>query len=286
MIRFALLALLATPAAAQDALPLADLLASTHIHGIAPHPTGGETVILATHHGLFALDLSTKSATPIGSSQDDFMGYSARPDDPARAFASGHPATGGNLGVIKTEDGGTTWQHVSDAIGGPVDFHNMEVSRADPAVIYGIGHDGAVQRSDDGGANWTIAGQAPERLIDIATSPADAATLYAATEGGLFVSRDSAASWEAATAATDPVTSVDAGADGAVRASVFGQGLVTLASDGTTSILTTDLPDGYLLYLASVRKDPHRLMALSAKGRLVLSDDGGATWRDASDPAP
>lgn len=286
MIRLALLALLAAPAAAQDALPLADLLGSTHIHGIAPHTAGGENVTLATHHGLFALDLATQTATRIGPSQDDFMGYSARPDDPARAFASGHPATGGNLGMIRTEDGGATWQQVSDAIGGPVDFHNMEVSRADPDVIYGIGHDGAVQRSDDGGANWTIAGQAPERMIDIATSATDAATLYAATEGGLFVSRDSAASWQAATRSTDPVTSVDTGADGAVRASVFGQGLVAIAPDGTASTLSTDLPDGYLLYLASTRTDPHRLMALSAKGRLVLSDDGGATWRDTSDPAP
>lgn len=286
MIRLALLALLATPAAAQDSLPLADLLGSTHIHGIAPNGSGGETVTLATHHGLFALDLATGTATRIGTSQDDFMGFSAVSDDPARALASGHPETGGNLGVIATKDGGVTWQHVSDAIGGPVDFHNMEISRADPSVIYGVSHDGAVQRSVDGGVDWSVTGQAPERLIDIATSASDAATLYAATEGGLFLSRDSGATWQAATALTDPVTSVDAGADGVLRASVFGKGLITLAPDGTTSTLTPDLPDGYLISLASVRKDPHRLMALSAKGRPVLSDDGGATWRDASDPTP
>ena len=46
----------------------------------------------------------------------------------------------------------------------------------------------------------------------------------------------------------------------------------------------TGLPDGYLLYLTSTFADPLRLAALSAKGRLVLSDDGGATWRDALSP--
>lgn len=207
------------------------------------------------------------------------MGYSAVPGSPGTAFASGHPATGGNLGIIRTEDAGQTWVPVADGLDGPVDFHNMEVSRADPAVIYGIGHDGRVQRSMDGGRTWEASGQAPEKLIDIATSPKDAAMLYAATETGLFLSPDQGATWKPMIKGV-PVSTVDAGADGVVRAVDLGQGLIAVGAGGETIQISGDLPDGYLLFLTTTSGDPLRLAALSAKGRLVISDDGGITWTD------
>lgn len=280
MLRLALLAFLASPALAQETVPLADLLASTHVHGIGPGTSGIDSLTLATHNGLWAVDLAGAMATGLGSSQDDFMGYSAVPGSPGMAYASGHPSTGGNLGVIRTLDAGQTWTHVSDGLNGPVDFHSMEVSRADPAVIYGIGHDGLVQRSVDGGLTWDASGKAPAKLIDIATAPEDVAALYAATETGLFSSSDQGATWTAMLEGA-PVSTVDAGADGVVRAVDLGQGLVTIGKGGEITPVASDLPDGYLLFLATTSADPLRLTAVSAKGRLVASDDGGLTWADA-----
>lgn len=280
-VSLSLCALLAQPAAAQETLPLADVLAATHVHGIASGVKGPDSLTLATHHGLWAVDLAARAASRIGAAPDDFMGYSAVAGSPGTAFASGHPAGGGNLGVIATQDGGATWTHVSDGPGGPVDFHNLEVSRADPSVLYGIGHNGQVQRSSDSGRTWEATGQAPERLIDIATIGADATALYAATEVGLFRSADKGATWNAVLAGA-AITSVDLGADGALRAVAYGKGVLSIAADGTETLLGTDLPDGYLLYLASISASPHRLAALSGKGRLMLSDDGGATWSDAA----
>lgn len=277
--RLALIAVLATPVAAQETMPLSDLMAATHVHGIGPGAGGVDSLTLATHNGLWAVDLASDTATRLGPSQDDFMSYSAVPGSPGTAFASGHPATGGNLGIIRTEDGGQTWAHVSDGLDGPVDFHNMEVSRADPVVIYGIGHDGRVQRSADGGQTWDASGQAPEKLIDIATSPEDAALLYAATEAGLFLSADMGATWTAMIEDV-PVSTVDSGADGVVRAVDLGQGLVTVGAGGEITLVSGDLPDGYLLLLTTTSVDPLRLAALSAKGRLVVSDDAGVTWTD------
>ncbi len=279
MLRLALLALLATPAAAQDIMPLSELMSATHVHGIGPGTGGVDSLTLATHNGLWVVDLESRTATRLGASQDDFMGYSPVPGSPGMAYASGHPVTGGNMGVIRTEDAGQTWSHVSDGLDGPVDFHNMEVSRADPTVIYGIGHDGRVQRSGDGGQSWEASGQAPEKLIDIATSPEDAAALYAATEAGLFLSADGGATWTPVIEGV-PVSTVDAGADGVVRAVDLGKGLVTVGPDGEIAPVSGNVPDGYLLLLASTSADPLRLAALSAKGRLVVSDDAGKTWTD------
>ena len=107
MIRILAVAAFALPIAAQaqETLPLAELLSNTHIHGIAEGPSGHESVTLATHHGIFTIDLSAQTARLMGSSRDDFMGFSQVPGGPGKAFASGHPASGGNLGVIRTEDG-------------------------------------------------------------------------------------------------------------------------------------------------------------------------------------
>ena len=279
MLRIGLIALLATPVAAQETMPLADLMAATHVHGIGPGAEGVDGLTLATHNGLWAVDLAGATATRLGQSQDDFMGYSAVPGSPGTVFASGHPATGGNLGIIKTEDAGQTWVPVADGLNGPVDFHNMEVSRADPAVIYGIGHDGRVQRSGDRGRTWEASGQAPEKLIDIATAPDNAALLYAATETGLFLSPDQGITWTAVIEGV-PVSTVDAGADGVVRAVNLAQGLITVGAGGETTLVSGDLPDGYLLFLTTTSRDPLRLAALSAKGRLVVSDDGGTSWTD------
>ncbi|MBN8631640.1 MAG: hypothetical protein J0L76_12365 [Rhodobacterales bacterium] len=283
MFRLALIATLAAPAAAEEAIPLADLLSKTHIHGIAPGAGGIDSLTLATHDGLWAVDLAGQRATRLGLSRDDFMGYSTVPGSTGTAYASGHPVTGGNLGVIRSDDAGTSWTHVSDGLNGPVDFHNMEVSRADPAVIYGIGHDGVVQRSGDGGLSWEASGQAPDKLIDIATSAEDAATLYAATETGLLLSRDKGASWSAILDDA-PVSTVDVGADGVVRAVDLAQGLITIGPALEIVPVSNDLPDGYLLLLATISTAPHRLAAMSAKGRLVVSDDGGHSWRDALTP--
>lgn len=286
MNRYTLITALALPLAAQaqEALPLAALMSDTHIHGIAAGADGPDSATLATHHGIFAVNLAAQSAQPLGQSRDDFMGFSPVPGQPGRAFASGHPATGGNLGVIRTEDGGVTWTHVSDGIGGPVDFHVMEVSRADAAVIYGFSHDGAVQRSDDAGVSWTRSGNAPDKLIDIATSASEADRIFAATEVGLFETRDAGASWQALLPGTAPVSTVDFGADGKLRAVQLGQGLLEVEPDtGAARLVASDLPGGYLLNLSVIHAAPLRLMALSAEGGLVLSDDGGATWRAALD---
>lgn len=277
MLRLALIAVLATPVIAQETLPLSELMSATHVHAIGPGAGSVDSLTLATHNGLWTVDLARATATRLGQSRDDFMGYSAVPGSAGEAFASGHPATGGNLGIIKTEDAGQTWAPVSDGLDGPVDFHNMEVSRADPAVIYGIGHDGRVQRSADGGHTWEASGEAPEKLIDIATAPDDAALLYAATETGLFLSPDQGATWTRVIEGV-PVSTVDAGKDGVVRAVDLGQGLVTVGAGGETTRVSGDLPGGYLLFLTTTSGDPLRLAALSGQGNLVVSDDGGITW--------
>jgi hypothetical protein len=133
-----LMALLPSPLPAQSEQPLAELLGSTHIHALAIDRAEPNRLLIATHHGLHALDVDAGTTAPVSEARDDFMGFTAHSAEAGTLYASGHPAGGGNLGFIASEDGGKTWGRLSAGADGPVDFHQMDVSKADASVIYGV----------------------------------------------------------------------------------------------------------------------------------------------------
>jgi len=277
-------AFLGLPVAAQTGTDLSTLLRETHVHGLAFDPGHPDRLLIATHHGLHALDLASMTTTPVGDSRNDFMGFTAHPAVPGPLYASGHPQGGGNMGVIVSKDGGQSWTALSDGAGGPVDFHVMEVSRTNPDVLYGA-HAGMLQTSRDGGRTWAIVGPAPARLIDIATSARDVGTLLAATETGLLRSTDRGATWVLAHPAAAPVSFVDISADGDVLAFVLGAGLVR--ADETTlewAVLSNAFGDGYLLHLARDPNDPMRRYAVTGQAEMLASQDGGVTWEAVARP--
>ncbi|TNC74881.1 WD40/YVTN/BNR-like repeat-containing protein [Rubellimicrobium roseum] len=264
------------PGTAQEAAPVAELLGRTHVHGLALDPLDGGRLLLATHHGLYALDLATGAVAPLGESRQDFMGFSVAGDD--RFLASGHPEAGGNSGVLLSTDGGASWARIAEGVDGPVDFHQMASSAADPGTVYGA-YAGGLQRSRDGGATWTLVAPAPEGLIDLAASTADPERLFAATEAGLLVSGDGGATWEPAGPWTAPVSVVETGPGPEVQAFVLGKGLVRAGEtgEGLGQWTTVSPPPGgdYLLHLAT---DGRRTYAVTGSGVLLVSEDGGASW--------
>ena len=190
------------------------LATETHFHGIAIDPKEPSRLYLATHHGLFVVD-GAGQARLVSETLDDFMGFTPHPIDPAILYASGHPAGGGNTGFIASDDGGRTWRKLSDGAGGPVDFHQMDVSVADSKVIYGVYGD--IQKSTDGGQSWKIIAPAPMGLIDLAAGISPN-TLYAATRQGLLRSTDDGKSWTPAYRSPQPFRVAPARSD-------FGQGI-------------------------------------------------------------
>lgn len=277
LLAFAFGALLPVLAIAQAGADLATLLRDTHVHGLSFDPADSGRLLVATHHGLHALDPTSRTTTPVGDSRDDFMGFTTPPTATGPLYASGHPAGGGNLGVIASEDGGQSWTPLSEGVGGPVDFHLMEVSRANFEVLYGA-YAGAIQTSRYGGRSWAVTGPAPARLIDIATSARDADALFAATETGLLCSTDGGASWAQAHPARAPVSLVDVGPDGTVLAFVLGTGLVQADEQALDwTVLGDGFGDGYLLHLARDPQIPLRIYAVSGQAEMLLSQDGGAS---------
>lgn len=255
---------------------IADLAQRTHFHGLAVSAVDPNQLYLATHHGLFVVDMAGQ-AKPISAVQD-FMGFTPHPTDPSILYASGHPASGGNLGFIMSADGGATWTQLSPGLNGPVDFHQMDVSPVDPKVIYGAYGD--LQVSRDGGQNWSAAGPSPEALIAIAASGESADRLYAATEAGLFRSDDGAASWSEAAFPSEVVSLVQTGVDGTIFAYVLGRGLMSAKESDLAqwTALNNEFGNQIPLHLAVDAGNPERMFLATQSGALLASSDGGKSW--------
>ncbi len=270
---------LTTPAAhAQPGVPLTELLRSTHIHGLAVDSADSGRLLIATHHGLHALRLDDATVEPVSERRDDFMGFTPHPTDATKLYASGHPARGGNLGFVASTDGGRSWTMLSPGVGGPVDFHQMDVSKADPNVIYGV--HGGLQISRDGGRNWSPVGPVPDGLIDLAASSTGATRLYAATQQGLLVSEDGGRVWQPAHRLPRPASMVEVATNGAVYAFMLGNGLLRAEEPSLDwQSLSNDFGDRYLLHFAIDPVNPARQFASTQNSELLASDDGGRTWR-------
>lgn len=261
---------------------VAALAEDTHFHGIAVDQRDANRLYLATHHGVFVVGPGGM-ARRVSETEDDFMGFTPHPSDPNVLYASGHPAGGGNLGFIVSRDGGRSWSKLADGVGGPVDFHQMDVSKADPSVVYGVYGD--LQKSTDGGRSWIRVGPAPEGIIGLAASSKQADRIYAATQRGLMVSADGGRRWRPAHEARQPTTMVHVTLDGTTYAFIAGTGLIRAEEpdlDWTT--LGNGFGGEYVLHLAAgAGSEEPVLYAVTVNPEtraqaLHVSRDGGRSW--------
>jgi len=123
--------------------------ALAHVHGAV---VDDGDLVVGTHDGVHRISIATGQSTRVGSSQDDFMGFTGQVS--GTLVASGHPGPGSELpnplGLLASDDGGATWEVRS--LLGEVDFHGLAVN-ADQIV--GWDTRGPLQWSTDGGRNWT-----------------------------------------------------------------------------------------------------------------------------------
>ncbi|UEM21320.1 YCF48-related protein [Skermanella mucosa] len=260
-------------ASAAETIPLSKV---SHIHGIAVDRTDPRRLFLATHHGVF-LTNPDGTATRVSDGRHDYMGFTPDPEDPRTFYASGHPVTGGNLGFLVSTDGARTWTQVSLGANGPVDFHAMDASPADPKVLYGLY--GGIQASRNGGKTWEATGKPPADTFDLAASARDPDTVYAATREGVMISRDAGETWQAGSMVQRPATMVETTDDGTVYAFQAGAGLLKTTEPSLAwQRVNNGFGEAVLLHLAADPKNSERLFAVTEKSQVLASQDGGKTW--------
>ena len=165
-----------------------------HIHGLGIDPENRNILYIATH-GDFYQSTNGEPPVKVDKSRADYMAFNAPVSAGVPLYSSGHPSTGGNTGLIKSTDGGQTWEVVSKVLEPPVDFHAMSVSKSDPNII--IGFDSGARglfKTNDAGKTWDTL-QYPDYISALAISPQDSEIIFAGTGKGIFQSNDGAKSW-------------------------------------------------------------------------------------------
>ncbi|HEX6198645.1 MAG TPA: glycosyl hydrolase, partial [Thermoanaerobaculia bacterium] len=181
-------------------------------------------------------------------------------------------ATGG--GVWKTEDGGTTWENVSDGFfGGSIGA--VAVSEWDPNVVYvgtgektvrgNVSHGDGMWKSTDAGRTWTHVGLPESRHIPrVRIHPRNPDLVYAAVLGhlfgpnperGVFRSADGGASWEKVLFVDEETGAID---------------------------LVMDPTNPRVLYASfwQVRRTPWSLESGGPGSGLWKTTDGGDSWQE------
>lgn len=180
-------------------------------------------------------------------------------------------ATGG--GVWKTEDGGTSWNAVSDGFFRTGSIGAIAVADANPQVVYvGTGEacvrsnfsegDG-VYRSADGGRTWSSAGLVETKQIGrIRVHPTNPDIVFVAALGnvfgrsrdrGVYRSRDGGRTWQQVLFVDDETGAVDVAID-------------------------PHAPDTIFAGFWHVRRKPWGIFSGGAGSGLFKSTDGGTTW--------
>jgi photosystem II stability/assembly factor-like uncharacterized protein len=230
-----------------------------HVHGLGAAPDGG--LYAATHTGLFRV--VDGGLERIGETVQDLMGFTVADD--GTLLASGHGDVP-NLGLVRSTDGGETWEPVS--LSGEADFHAL---RAYGDRLYGFDASNArLLASADGGATWEER-ELPGMLADLVAHPADPTRLLAAGERGIVLSRDGGRSWSVleqrigllAWPEGGPVYLVDA--EGAIHTSPDGRRWRRVGETGEPPA-------------ALAATGPAELWFAGHDGVILRSGDGGRTW--------
>ena len=165
-----------------------------HVHGLGIEPADSTILYIATH-GDFYHSHDGGPPFKVDIARADYMAFNAPPTMGIPLYASGHPSTGGNTGLIKSLDGGQSWERVAAILEPPVDFHAMAVSKSDPNTIIGFDSGGrGLFKTTDAGISWETL-QYPEIVSALAIFPNDPNIVFAGTGKGIFVSSDGAKTW-------------------------------------------------------------------------------------------
>lgn len=168
-----------------------------HIHGLGINSVDRDVLYVATH-GDFYKSVNGGSPIKVDELRADYMAFNSPMNAGTPLYASGHPATGGNTGLIKSADGGKTWDRVATILDPPVDFHAMSISQSDPNTI--IGYDSAGRglfKTIDAGNTWTEL-PIPDYITTLAIEPTNSNTIFAGFAGsqkGIARSDDGGISW-------------------------------------------------------------------------------------------
>jgi hypothetical protein len=242
-----------------------------HIHGLAVEPSD-ESLLIATHTGLWRVADGTSEAERVGDVRHDFMGFAVA--GPGHFVASGHPdpaqmqaqSLPPDLGLIESRDGGLSWTEV--ALAGEADFHVLRASGDGFAGLEATSGELMVGSAD--GRSWRVVAT-PVAFYDVVFAPQRPDTLLASGVEGLYRSDDGGESWRQVTSQTGLVSWPEG--ETVYLLDVEG-GIHASADGGATFERRGRVADPVGLAAA----DASTVYVARQDGSVEMSRDGGRTW--------
>jgi photosystem II stability/assembly factor-like uncharacterized protein len=240
---------------------------------LAIDPANPEHVLLGYHFGVMESTNGGGTWTALPSTQGDAMSLQFHPTEPSTLYLAGHEV------FQRSADGGATWQPMSTDLPG-LDIHAFVLHPTSPQTMYAFVVGFGLFVSQDSGATWLLLDSSlPSSILSLAVVPKEIDLLYAASPtDGMGRSSDQGQTWL-------PVGRI--GEAQAVWSLAYSSATSTLyagtdkgifrSNDGGQSWMPTTLTQE-VLAIAVSPSDPSVLMAVTSKGQLFRSRDGGLTW--------
>lgn len=236
----------------------------SHIHGLGLDPAD-QRLYVATHEGVYTPDAKGKPEL-VGDSKDDFMGFTLADDK--TFYASGHPTSGGNKGLIRSTDAGKTWKSLS--LSGESDFHALDFAHG---TVYGYDSTNGLVRTTKDGVSWKDGARL--EALDIAVSPTDPGVILATTAEGVARSSDGGKTF---TQGQKPVMAFLSWSTKDALYGIDTSGGLSRSTDGGTSWKkVSTVPGGQPQALTAVAAE--HVLAATQTG-VFESKDGGKTFEE------
>lgn len=223
-----------------------------HVHALLYIPQE-RLLMMGTHEGLLRSTDEGKSWEKVEARgylpAADFMSLVPDPRGSKVIYAGGH-----DLGVVKSLDGGLTWQRADNGIAG-TDIHGLAINQRAPDMLFAYSVGNGVFRSADGARTW-------QRMDDGPESPSVRSLAYMAVQTEM----DRSMGWE------------NWGVLFAGTAAGIFQSYSCFCGWTQT---TKEFTDTTVYALATVHAEPRTIYAGTRRG-VFKSTDEGKTWRDAS----
>lgn len=292
------------------------------VETLAVDPTNPDVVYIATENLVGStLPVGLEKSTDGGNTWTTLLSAQVQ----SIAISRSNPSTiyvgTFDQGVMRSDNGGTTWRSVTPALGQGQPFNRVVVDPQNPNVA--IAHQGvlnlagrtcgALFRTTDGGTTWNVLsgtmpffGEQPcstaGGLIDLAQAPNSPSALYAIANypngtGVMFRSDDTGSTWltlPPRMTVVPQVVKVDPTDANTVYVGTFGEGVYRSTDGGATlTHLTTGFLGGGIYALALYPGNSNVIYASRSingagdsndLGTLTKSVDGGVTWTDYAGP--
>lgn len=260
-----------------------------HGHGLA-FSSDGKALLAPSHSGLavYANGAWSEVAGPIGG----FSGFSVTK---GAIYASGHansgvPSRHEPVGLMRSLNGGQTWQAIAPSLAGKADFRLISASYGSKAIYVANAEANAAMPfaglyvTHDEGASWrhvTARGLTGE-IHGIAAHPTQAGVIAVATGRGLYLSRDGGENFSLRDR-KQPATAVTFDTSGKrmrYARALTGEVVEAVLEGRAQKVLR--LPRLKLDYVTCLAQHPQddRVLAFATRKRDVyLTLDGGTSWR-------